>query len=164
MYQSPSFQVWLIPIKSHYGFCCQVYISLVATEGLFPFNQNVWFEFSATSSSEWDSIFQNFLKRGQPCVGIPKFSKIFSQKFSFRIQLCSRNFQSFWLNGSHFGNSTAFEISGNVAGKFLYHLPLFPNFRKFCLNGKRPKFQTVTVFVNTCAGPGPSSDTKLFMS
>ena len=32
----------------------------------FPFNQNVWFEFSATSSSEWSSIFQNFQKREQP--------------------------------------------------------------------------------------------------
>ena len=25
-----------------------------------------------------------------------------------------------------------------TAGKFMYHLPLFPNFRKFWLNGKRP--------------------------
>ena len=38
---------------------------------------------------------------------------------------CSRNFKNFQLNGSHFGNSTAFGISGNVSGKFLYHLPLF---------------------------------------
>ena len=45
---------------------------------------------------------------------------------------------NFWLNGSHFANSTASGISRNFAGKFLYHLPLFPNFRKFWLNGKRP--------------------------
>jgi len=28
-------------------------------KGRFPFNQNVQFEFKATSSSEWNSIFQN---------------------------------------------------------------------------------------------------------
>ena len=32
----------------------------------FPFNQNVWFEFLATSSSERNSIFQNFQKGAQP--------------------------------------------------------------------------------------------------
>ena len=35
----------------------------------------------ATSSSEWNSIFQNFLKRRQPREGIPKFSKIFPRSF-----------------------------------------------------------------------------------
>ena len=71
------------------------YISLVANEGYFPFNQNVWFEFSATSSSKWNSIFQNFLKRGQPREVYRNFRKCFSQKFSFRIQLCSRKFLKF---------------------------------------------------------------------
>ena len=53
-------------------------------------------------------------------------------------QLCSRNFQNFRLNCSHFGNSTAFGVSANFSWKFLYHLPLFPNFRKFWLHRKRP--------------------------
>ena len=31
--------------------------------GRFPFHPNVRFEFSATSSSEWNSVFQNFPKK-----------------------------------------------------------------------------------------------------
>ena len=42
---------------------------------------------------------------------------------------------NFCLNGWHFGNSTAFGIAADFSGKFLYHLPLFPNFPKFGLNG-----------------------------
>ena len=41
--------------------------------GRFPFNQNVPFEFSASFSSEWNSIFQNFQKRGQPREVYPHF-------------------------------------------------------------------------------------------
>ena len=52
-------------------------------------------------------------------------------------------FLEFSVEWFAFGNSTAFEISGNVSGKFLYHLPLFSSFRKFWLSGKRPKFQSV---------------------
>ena len=58
----------------------------------------------------------------------------FSSSF-LSIQLCSRDY-NFQLKGSHFGNSIAFGISGNFSGKFLSHLPLFPNFRKFWFNGK----------------------------
>ena len=42
-----------------------------------PFSQNVRFEFSATCSGEWNSIFQNFQKRGQPhevYLNFPNFS------------------------------------------------------------------------------------------
>ena len=90
----------------------------------------VRFEFSATSSGEWNSIFQNFSKKEETSRVTPKFSVTFSQKFSF-LQRCSRNFQNFRLNGSHFGNSTVSGISGNFSAKFLYHLPQFPNFGKF---------------------------------
>ena len=38
-----------------------------------------------------------------------------------------------------FGNSTVSGKSGDFSGKFLYHLSLLPNFRKFSLNGKHPK-------------------------
>ena len=41
--------------------------------GHFPFNQNVWFEFLSTSSGEWNSIFQYFQKRRQPCKVYPNF-------------------------------------------------------------------------------------------
>ena len=60
------------------------------------------------------------------------------------IQLCFRDFWNFRLNGSHFGNSTVSGISENFSGTFLYHLPLFLNFRKFWMNGKRPSFRGET--------------------
>ena len=50
----------------------------------FPFNYNVRFEFSATSSNEWKSIFQNFQKRGQPREVYSNFRIFFFlRKFSF---------------------------------------------------------------------------------
>ena len=38
-------------IGNKFGYLCM---------GAIPFNQNVWFIFSATSSSEWNSIFSMF--------------------------------------------------------------------------------------------------------
>ena len=72
---------------------------------------NVRFEFSATSSSEWNSTFQNFQKRGQPREVYPlKFSKFFFPEVVFpfnftpgisricgwmaRISKFSRNFRT----------------------------------------------------------------------
>ena len=49
------------------------------------------------------------------------------------IQLCSWSFSVEWFP------FRKFNISGNFSGKFLYHLTLFPNFRMFRLNGKRPR-------------------------
>ena len=104
----------------------------------FRFNQNVWFKFSATSSSEWNSIFQNFQKRGKPRE--LHYSRhritirgIFFPESFLSIQLCSWSFSVEWFA------FRTFNISGNFSGKFLYHLTLFPNFRKFWLNGKDPR-------------------------
>ena len=55
--------------------------------------------------------FPKFPKRGQPLEVYPNFSKIFSRKFSFHSTLLP---------------------------EILYHLPLFPKFRKFLLNGNAP--------------------------
>ena len=59
--------------------------------GRFPFNQNFRFEFPATSSSEWNSIFRltapvmtifrHFQKRGQPLEVYSNFRKIFPEVF-----------------------------------------------------------------------------------
>ena len=38
-------------------------------------------------------------------------------------------------------------VSGNFSEKFLYHLPLFPNFRKFWLNGKRSMLLTLILYL-----------------
>ena len=50
--------------------------------GHFPFNQNVRLEFSTTSISEWNNIFQKEDNRARP-----QFSKQFSRKFSFHSTL-----------------------------------------------------------------------------
>ena len=47
----------------------------------FPFNLNVRFKFSASFSSEWNRIVQNFQKRGQPREVYPNFPKSFSEVF-----------------------------------------------------------------------------------
>ena len=119
------------------------YCARFSDVGRFPFNQNVRFKFSATSRCEWQSILQNFHKRGQPCEVYPNFPKIFPGSL-LSIQLCFRDFWNFRLNGSHFGNSTVPGISEKFSGTFLYHLPLFLNFRKFWMNGKRPSFRGET--------------------
>ena len=98
--------------------------------GRFPFNQNFRCEFLATSSSEWNSIFQNCQKKGKPREVYPNFRKCFPGSF-LSIQLCSQNFQNFRLNGSHFGNSTLSRISGIFSGKFLYHCISFQIFESF---------------------------------
>ena len=35
--------------------------------GRFPFDEKFWFDIVEIFSDEWHKIFQNFLKRGQPC-------------------------------------------------------------------------------------------------
>ena len=72
-------------------------------------------------------------------LGIPKFWKFFSRNFSFH-SILPWYFYNFRLNGCYFGNSTISGISGNFSGKFLSHLPLFPNFRKFWFNGNGPSY------------------------
>ena len=49
--------------------------------GRFPFNQNIWFEFLATSNSKWNSIFQNFQKGGQPRKVFSNFRKLLPISF-----------------------------------------------------------------------------------
>ena len=114
----------------------ETFCNWLTTLGRVPFNQNVQCEFWATSSSEWNSIFQIFQNRGRPCDKYPNFWKIFPGSF-LSIQLSSRNFR---LNCLHFENSPVSGISVNVSEKFLYHLPLF---RKFWLNGKRSMLPTL---------------------
>ena len=53
------------------------YCARFSDVGRFPFNQNVRFKFSATSRCEWQSILQNFHKRGQPREVYPNFQKFF---------------------------------------------------------------------------------------
>ena len=90
--------------------------------GRFPF------EFSATSSSECNNIFENFQKRGQPRQVYPNCRKCFPGSF-LSIQLFSRNFKNFPLNGSHFANSTVSKTSpGNFCSirKFWFSGPVQP--------------------------------------
>ena len=59
--------------------------------GRFPFDLNFRFEFSATSSSEQNSFFQNVQNGDNLARHTQKFLKYFPWSF-LSIQLCSRNF------------------------------------------------------------------------
>ena len=57
----------------HHNFCCWLSRDCARNWGRFPFNQNVGFEFSATSRSEWNGILQNFQKQGN----LARYTQIF---------------------------------------------------------------------------------------
>ena len=76
------------------------------------------------------------------------------RRFSSLIAAEDRFDQRWWVMRNicrswarYFGNSTISGISGNLSGKFLYCLPLFPNFLKFWLNGKHPSIPITKVSV-----------------
>ena len=105
----------------------------IENKGHFPFNQMSGLNFRQHSVANGAAFFQNFQKRGQPREVYPNFRNFFSRKFSFHSTLLPE-FLEFSVNGSHFGNST---VSGflETFPKIAHHLLLFPNFRKFWLNG-----------------------------
>ena len=51
----------------------------------FPFNQNVRFDFSSTSSSEWNSIFKNFQKEHNLARYTQIFKKIFPRQGAKKV-------------------------------------------------------------------------------
>ena len=86
------------------------------------------FEFSATFSSERNSIFQNF-KNEDNFARYTKIFEIFSRKF-FPLNLAPGIFRILgWMVRFPKHNSSG--ISGNFSEKFLYHLPLFPRVDSF---------------------------------
>ena len=74
----------------------------------------------------------------QPREVYPIFENVLTEDFFPFIFAPGISRKNVCMNRSHFGNSTASEISRNFSRKVLYHLPPFPNFWKFRLNGKRP--------------------------
>ena len=106
-------------IGNKFGYLCM---------GAIPFNQNVWFKFSATSmqyrmEQHFRNIYPNFRKLSSGSFlsafkFAPECLKFLVERFAFRKR---------------------FRKSGNFSGKILYQLPLFPKFLKFWVNGKRPK-------------------------
>ena len=81
----------------------------IENKGHLPFNQNVRSEFSATSSSDWNSFFQNFQKRGQPREEYPNLGIFFSRKFSFHSTLL-REFLEFSVEWFAFRKFNSFRI------------------------------------------------------
>ena len=57
--------------------------------GCFPLNQNVQFDFSSTSSGEWNSIFKNFQKEDNLARYTQIFTKIFPEVF-FQLNFSPR--------------------------------------------------------------------------
>ena len=89
----------------------------------FPFNQNVPFEFSATSSNERNSISQNFPKfpkKRTTSRGIPKFSKKLSCHSTFLPK-----FLEFSVEWFAFRKLNSFRNVWKLFGKFLYQSRCF---------------------------------------
>ena len=114
--------------------------------GAFHSTKTSGLKFSATSSSEWNSIFQNLLKRRKISRGIPKFSKMFSRKFSFHSTLLPE-FPEFLVEGFAFRKFNSFQNFWKLFREISVPLPLFPNFRKFWLNMKSAPLKIVICFV-----------------
>ena len=96
--------------------------------GAIPFNQNVWFKFSATSMQyRMEQHFRNI------CANFQKLSSgSFLSAFKFAPE-CLK-FLVEW-----FAFRKRFRKSRNFSGKIMHQLPLFPKFLKFWVNGKCPK-------------------------
>ena len=105
--------------------------------GRFPLNQNDRFEFLATS---------NFQKKGKASRGIPKFSKMFSWKFSFHLTL-RPEFAEFLVEWFSFRKFNSFKNFWNLFREISVPLPLFPNFPKFWLNMESAPCKMVICFV-----------------
>ena len=106
-------------IGNKFGYLCM---------GSIPFNQKVWFKFSATSvQNRMEQHFRNIY---------PNFRKLSSGSFlsAFNFAPECLKFLVEW-----FAFRKSFRKSENFSGKILCQLPLFPQFLKFWVNGKRPK-------------------------
>ena len=79
------------------------------------------------------TAFSGISKKGS---NLTRYTQIFFPEVFFPLTLLPK-FLEFSIERIAFRISTVSAISGNFFGKFLYHLPLFPNVRKFLLNGKR---------------------------
>ena len=97
------------PIGNKFGYLCM---------GAIPFNQNVWFKFSATSMQYRMEQHHVFAIYTQIIIG----------KFSFRIQICSQ-MSKFLVE--RFAFRKRFRKSGNFPGKYCTNCRCFQSFLSF---------------------------------
>ena len=98
---------------------------------LFPFTQNVRFEFSAASCSEWNNSFQISKKEDNHARYTQVF--VFFTGIVLSIQLCSPIFFRIFGWMVYISEIQQFP---EFLETFLYYLPLFPNFWKVLLEWK----------------------------
>ena len=75
--------------------------------------------------------FQKFLKKGTTSRRYTQIFENFFPEVFFLHSTVLPEFLEFLVEWFAFGNSTAFEISGNVSGKFLYLCHCFQVFESF---------------------------------
>ena len=98
-------------IGNKFGYLCM---------GAIPFNQNVWFKFSATSLQyRMEQHFRNIY---------PNFRKLSSGSFLSAFKFAPECL-NFWLKGSHFGNVSG--SLGTFPGKYCTNCRCFQSFLSF---------------------------------
>ena len=82
--------------------------SVDASQGRFPFDKNSGL-ISENSTDEWNSVFRNFIKRGQPCKVYRNFRQNSSRNFSSILNFLSK-FPEFSVEGFTFRKFDKFQI------------------------------------------------------
>ena len=136
----------------------------IENKGHFPFNQMSGLNFRQHSVANGAAFSKISRKEDNLARYSQIFETFFPMKFSFHSSLLPE-FLEFSVNGSHFGNST---VSGflETFPKIAHHLLLFPNFRKFWLNGPKvsDRARVQVRFISHFRSPVPRSIFTTFVA
>lgn len=105
---------------------------------------SIRWEFPEISTDEWNSFLRTFQKRGRERARYIELVGNFLPRIYFSFDHPSRNFGTFLLNDSPFGNSNIFGFPGNF-------LTICSRFEIFGWIGKRPSIKRRTKYHNRFA-------------
>ena len=118
---------------------------------LFPFTQNVRFEFSVASCSEWNNGFQNFQKRGQPREVYPSF-RFFLPEVFFPFNFALGFFLEFWIEWFTFRKFNSFR---NFCKLFCTICRCFQIFESFAWMESDHVFNFLQILINLTSPKSP---------